>query len=412
MQHLYSVFLKFCIFTAKSIKNTGVPSKLFLIIQKLMAGIYIHVPFCKTRCIYCDFYSTTQSSLQPNYVSALCKELVQRKEYLDSESVETIYFGGGTPSQLSYEELTAIFQTITENYRVTENAEVTMEANPDDLSSTYLSLLRKLPFNRISMGIQTFHDGTLKLLKRRHSALQALEAFKKSRVAGFNNISIDLMYGLPGESIQTWKEDINKAISLSPEHISAYHLTYEQGTPIYNMLQQHKIREVTEELSVTFFNILREELLKSGYEHYEISNFCRPGKESKHNTSYWKGVNYLGCGPSAHSFNGKSREWNVSSLNDYIKGIEKGERDFETEELNADTRYNELIITSLRTSKGICLDQITQIFGGAYTDYCLKMGTKYMEQESLIIESGYLRLTEKGLFISDGIMSTLLKVEN
>lgn len=255
---------------------------------------------------------------------ALCKELVQRKEYLDSESVETIYFGGGTPSQLSYEELTAIFQTITENYRVTENAEVTMEANPDDLSSTYLSLLRKLPFNRISMGIQTFHDGTLKLLKRRHSALQALEAFKKSRVAGFNNISIDLMYGLPGESIQTWKEDINKAISLSPEHISAYHLTYEQGTPIYNMLQQHKIREVTEELSVTFFNILREELLKSGYEHYEISNFCQPGKESKHNTSYWKGVNYLGCGPSAHSFNGKSREWNVSSLIDYIKGIEKG----------------------------------------------------------------------------------------
>ncbi len=178
------------------------------------------------------------------------------------------------------------------------------------------------------------------------------------------------------------------------------------------MLQQHKIREVTEELSVTFFNILREELLKSGYEHYEISNFCRPGKESRHNTSYWKGVNYLGCGPSAHSFNGKSREWNVSSLIDYIKGIEKGERDFETEELNADTRYNELIITSLRTSKGICLDQITQIFGGAYTDYCLKMGTKYIEQESLIIESGYLRLTEKGLFISDGIMSTLLKVEN
>jgi oxygen-independent coproporphyrinogen-3 oxidase len=243
------------------------------------------------------------------------------------------------------------------------------------------------------------------------TGITAFEAFKKSRVAGFNNISIDLMYGLPGESIQTWKEDINKAISLSPEHISAYHLTYEQGTPIYNMLQQHKIREVTEELSV-FFNILREELLKSGYEHYEISNFCQPGKESKHNTSYWKGVNYLGCGPSAHSFNGKSREWNVSSLNDYIKGIEKGERDFETEELNADTRYNELIITSLRTSKGICLDQITQIFGGAYTDYCLKMGTKYMEQESLIIESGYLRLTEKGLFISDGIMSTLLKVEN
>lgn len=182
MQHLYSVFLKFCIFTAKSIKKYRSVKQALPLIQKLMAGIYIHVPFCKTRCIYCDFYSTTQSSLQPKYVSTLCKELVQRKEYLDSESVETIYFGGGTPSQLNYEELTAIFQTITENYRVTENAEVTMEANPDDLSSTYLSLLRKLPFNRISMGIQTFHDGTLKLLKRRHSALQAFEAFKKAEL--------------------------------------------------------------------------------------------------------------------------------------------------------------------------------------------------------------------------------------
>lgn len=236
-----------------------------------MAGIYIHIPFCKTRCIYCDFYSTTRSELKSRYIHALCKELQMRKEYLRGEPVETIYFGGGTPSQLAEEDFREVFETIRKYYGMEHCREITLEANPDDLTEAYAAMLQNLPFNRISMGIQTFDDSTLKLLNRRHNAAQAVNAVKHCRHAGFNNISIDLIYGLPGETDERWKRDLQQAVSLNVEHISAYHLTYEEGTRIYELLQAHRIREVDEESSVRFFSTLIDTLGSAGYEHYEIS---------------------------------------------------------------------------------------------------------------------------------------------
>ena len=255
-----------------------------------MAGIYLHIPFCKTRCIYCDFYSTTRSELKTRYVRALCRELAMRKDYLKGEDIETVYFGGGTPSQLEKEDFEQIFDTIRTHYGLSHCQEITLEANPDDLTSEYLKMLSSLPFNRISMGIQTFDDPTLKLLKRRHNAHTAIEAVHRCREAGFQNISIDLIYGLPGENKERWENDLRQAISLNVEHISAYHLIYEEDTPIYNMLKQHQISEVDEDSSLDFFTLLIEHLQKAGFEHYEISNFCRPGKYSRHNSSCWKGI--------------------------------------------------------------------------------------------------------------------------
>lgn len=264
-----------------------------------MAGIYIHIPFCKTRCIYCDFYSTTRSELKSQYIRALCRELTERKEYLKGEAVETIYFGGGTPSQLSEEDFKEVFKTIEQVYGTRKATEVTLEANPDDLTEEYTQMLRTLPFNRISMGIQTFDDATLRLLNRRHNAAQAIEAVQRCRQAGFQNISIDLIYGLPGENDQRWAQDLQQAVSLNVEHISAYHLIYEEGTPLYKMLQQHSVSQVDEDSSLNFFSTLIDTLSAAGYEHYEISNFCKPEMYSRHNTSYWQGIPYLGCGPSA-----------------------------------------------------------------------------------------------------------------
>ena len=241
-----------------------------------MAGIYLHIPFCKKRCIYCDFFSTTRKEQKTAYIRALCHELTNRKDYLKGEPIETIYLGGGTPSQLAKEDFEAIFSHIYKVYKVTPNAEITLEANPDDLTSEYISMLRTFPFNRISMGIQTFQETTLKQLQRRHTADQAIRAFQGCRTAGFQNISIDLMYGLPGETLTSWKKDLKQALSLHPEHISAYHLIYEEGTPLWKLREQHKVEEADEDLSVSLFGTLIDELTTAGYEHYEISNFCLP----------------------------------------------------------------------------------------------------------------------------------------
>lgn len=375
-----------------------------------MAGIYLHIPFCKKRCIYCDFFSTTRKEQKTAYIRALCHELTNRKDYLKGEPIETIYLGGGTPSQLAKEDFEAIFSHIYKVYKVTPNAEITLEANPDDLTSEYISMLRTFPFNRISMGIQTFQETTLKQLQRRHTADQAIRAFQGCRTAGFQNISIDLMYGLPGETLTSWKKDLKQALSLHPEHISAYHLIYEEGTPLWKLREQHKVEEADEDLSVSLFGTLIDELTTAGYEHYEISNFCRPGKYSRHNTSYWRGIPYLGCGPSAHSFNGTTREWNVSSIDLYIKGIEGNRRDFETESLNQTTRYNEFIITTIRTVWGTPIEKLKQEFGNELWEYCRKMSAPYLENGKLEIHEGALRLTREGIFISDSIMSDLLWV--
>lgn len=376
-----------------------------------MAGIYIHIPFCKTRCIYCDFYSTTRSELKQRYIQALCRELTIRNDYLKGEAIETIYFGGGTPSQLAEEDFRQIFETIREVYGMDTVKEITLEANPDDLTEEYVTMLHTLPFNRISMGIQTFDDATLKLLNRRHNAMQAIEAVNRCRQVGFQNISIDLIYGLPGETDERWQRDLNQAVSLNVEHISAYHLTYEKGTRIYEMLQAHRISEVDEDSSVRFFSTLMDTFSAAGYEHYEISNFCKPGMYSRHNTSYWRGIPYLGCGPSAHSFNTITREWNVSSLEEYMTSIETGNRSYETEELHLHTRYNEYIMTSLRTVWGVSIEHIKQNFGATLWEYFQEMATPHLYNGRLVIQNNHFCLTRKGIFVSDDIMSDLMFIE-
>lgn len=376
-----------------------------------MAGIYLHIPFCKKRCIYCDFYSTILIDKKEKYINALCKELEIRKDYIQKENVETIYFGGGTPSLLSYKDFENIFKVIYNIYTVSPQAEITLEANPDDLTPQYITMLRTLPFNRLSMGIQTFHEKTLKILNRRHSATQAIKAFKDCRNAGFDNISIDLIYGLPDESLTLWEKDLNQAIILRPEHISAYNLIYEQGTVLWNLREQHKVKESSEELSLQMFNTLIDKLYSANYEHYEISNFCLPDKFSRHNSSYWTDKKYLGCGPSAHSYDGQTRQWNITSLNEYIKGFEESTPRFEIEKLNIYTLYNDFIITHIRTIWGIKLMELKNKFDEQLYKYCLEMANPHIEQGTLEIKDNTMKLTRKGIFISDTIMSDLLWVE-
>lgn len=376
-----------------------------------MAGIYLHIPFCKRRCIYCDFYSTTQSEKKNAYVAALCRELDQRKDYLQGERIETIYLGGGTPSQLEDKDFEQIFQTLHCLYDISPEAEITIEANPDDLTDEYVNMLRTFPFNRLSMGIQTFQENILRLLHRRHTAQQAVEAFERCRKAGSTNISIDLMYGLPGETLQTWEADLRQAVSMKPEHISAYHLIYEEGTVLWKLREQHRVEEADEDLSVSLFTQLIHKLKDYGYQHYEISNFCLPGMYSRHNSSYWTGKKYLGCGPSAHSYNGISRQWNVSSLDHYIEQVNNGETYFEVEELDLYTRYNDFVITTIRTMWGMQLDVLKEQFGTKLYNYCLRMAQPHLSQGTLELSNGVLKLTEKGVFISDGIMSDMLWVD-
>ena len=375
-----------------------------------MAGIYIHVPFCKTRCAYCDFFSTTLHDMKSRYVDALCQELVMRRNYLHDAPIGTLYFGGGTPSQLSENDFHSIFNQIEKVYGLEACEEITLEANPDDLTDDYVEMLTTLPFNRISMGIQTFHEPTLQLIGRRHTAQEAIEAVRRCQQHGFTNISIDLIYGLPGETLEQWKEDLLMAFSLKVQHISAYHLTYEQGTRLWQMLQRKEICEVDEDTSVELFRILCKEMQKTGYEHYEISNFALPGYRSRHNSAYWHEVPYLGCGPGAHSFDGDSREWNVSSLPKYIEALEQGQRNYEQETLDKDTRYNEFIMTRLRTCEGFSLNDLQQRFGQAYHDYCLHLATPYMRQGLLLQKENTLRLSREGIFVSDDIISDLMRV--
>lgn len=376
-----------------------------------MAGIYLHIPFCKRRCIYCDFYSTTQNEKKAAYINALCRELDQRKNYLEGEKIETIYLGGGTPSQLEAKDFEQIFQTLYRLYEISPEAEITIEANPDDLTDEYVGMLRTFPFNRLSMGIQTFQEDILRLLHRRHTAQQAVEAFNRCRKAGFTNISIDLMYGLPGETLQTWETDLHQAVSMKPEHISAYHLIYEEGTVLWKLREQHRVEEADEDLSVSLFTQLIHKLKDNGYQHYEISNFCLPGMHSRHNSSYWTGKKYLGCGPSAHSYNGISRQWNVASLDRYIEQVNNGQTYFEVEDLDLYTRYNDFVITTIRTMWGMQLDALKEQFGEKLYNYCLRMAQPHLSQGTLELSNNVLKLTEKGVFISDGIMSDMLWVD-
>lgn len=373
-----------------------------------MAGIYIHIPFCKKRCIYCDFFSTTQGEKKRMYVDALCKELSLRKDYLKGEQIGTIYFGGGTPSQLSEEELRALFETIGRLFPVKEDAEITFEANPDDLSVDYLQVLRTLPINRISMGVQTFNDRKLQMLNRRHTAQQAYEAVLRCQQAGFTNISIDLIYGLPGESMEEWKNDLATAFSLPISHLSAYHLMYEPGTPLWNLWEKHQIHAIDEELSTAFFEELIRKTREVGFEQYEISNFSLPGFHSRHNSSYWSGVPYLGCGASAHSYDGVSRQWNIANLDAYIQGVSAGTLSYEREDLDLGTRYNEYVMTHLRTAKGFSPSQLQELFGDQLYKYAMEIAEKHLKTNHLEWKDDAIKLSHQGIFISDGIMSDFM----
>ena len=375
-----------------------------------MAGIYIHIPFCVTRCTYCDFFSNTDMRFKTTYPEAIIRELELRKDYLRGEPVDTIYFGGGTPSQLAPADFEKIFEKLNQLYDLSACREITLEANPDDMTSEYVEALTHFPFNRSSMGGQSFDAADLKFLNRRHTAAQARQAVELCKAHGLNNISLDLIYGLPGQTPESWQKNLDEVIALDIPHISAYHLIYEQNTKLYRLLKAGKINPVSEETSVELFEQLIGSLKKAGYEHYEISNFARPGMYSKHNSSYWKAVPYLGIGPSAHSYNGLSRQWNISSLPKYLKSLASGKPHAEIEELDEVMRYNDYIITGLRTQWGVDLAEISRLFGNERADYCIKLARPYLEQELLRLDKLNLSLTEKGVLVSDGIMSDLLYV--
>lgn len=374
-----------------------------------MAGIYIHIPFCKSRCIYCGFYSTTLLDLRKKYINAVCREMELRKNYI-REPFSTIYLGGGTPSLLDEAELTKLFQYINNVYDVDRNAEITMECNPDDITQEFTNMLSRLPINRVSMGAQTFADSRLRILHRRHNSDEVKHAVKLLREAGIKNISIDLMFGFPDESLSQWKEDISAALALNVEHISAYSLMYEEDTPLWKMLDTGKVKEIDEELSLTMFKELVCQLTDAGYEHYEISNFARPGYRSRHNSSYWHQVPYIGLGAAAHSFDLNSRQWNVADLKLYIEEINNGIIPMEREELDNDTTFNDIITTALRTSDGIDLNAMETRLGKRYRNTLISAAGKHIEQGLLEIRHDRLRLTAEGIFISDMVMSDLMIV--
>ena len=365
-----------------------------------MAGIYVHIPFCKSRCIYCGFYSTTRSALRQQYVDALCRELAMRK---GDALVETIYLGGGTPSQLSIGQLQQVLDAIYIYNKVSAEAEVTIECNPDDVTEAFAEGIRELPVNRVSMGAQTFNDERLRFLKRRHTSAQVGAAVDRLRKAGIGNLSIDLMYGFPEESLEDWENDIRQACSLEVEHISSYCLMIEEGTPLARLGTE----PCDEETERTMYDTLIDRLGAAGYEHYEISNFAKPGYRSRHNSSYWTGIPYIGIGAAAHSFDGNSRSWNVSDIERYIDGIQQGLRLFEEELLDEDTRYNDTVTIALRTREGLNLSRLSE----PHRRYCEENAKRFLDDGLLRIDGDRLHLTRRGLFVSDMIMSELMIVD-
>ena len=375
-----------------------------------MAGIYIHIPFCKTRCDYCAFYSTVSGGgTRKLYVQRLCGEIAERKDFFGFPEVSSVYLGGGTPSQLAIEELRGIFNALHSNFRILPDAEITMEVNPDDISGEYAAALHELPINRISMGVQSFNGKLLRGIHRRHSAAEAVGSYEILRNAGFGNISIDLIYALPGQTAALWEKELETAVALRPEHISAYALSFEEGTPLYARLQKGETREADEELYIDMYATLVEKLKGAGYEHYEISNFALPGKRARHNSSYWTGEKYLGLGAGAHSFDGISRRINLPEIPRYISSIDVPH---ETETLTTANKYDEMVMTRLRTCEGINIGEAEKMFGAEAAHYLVRSAKTYIDcgkMELVSTQSGkYLKLTESGVFVSDEIISDLM----
>ena len=367
-------------------------------------GIYIHVPFCQSRCIYCDFYSTTYGvEWKRSYVDTLKREIQLRREEIDVTRVPSLYIGGGTPSQLPSTLLQEVFRAIQENFTLAKDAEVTIESNPDDVTPEWLAALSQTPVNRISMGVQTFSDSLLRFLNRRHTSHQAIETVQRCQDAGYSNISLDLIYGLPGQTFEDWCRDVKLLLSLDVPHLSAYALSYEEGTVLSKMLQDGKVDEASDELSWQMYEYLMNETAAAGMEHYEISNFAKPGMHSRHNSSYWDGSPYMGLGPGAHSYDGGCvRRSNDTSLKDYV--CSTADVPHQKEVLTPEEQYDELVMTRLRTASGLPLSLLTP----EQRSYCMEMAEPHIHSGNLVQDGLVLRLSRKGIFISNSIISDLM----
>lgn len=374
-----------------------------------MQGIYIHIPFCRKVCYYCDFHFTVSLKQKDTAFQAILKEIDLRKDYLQDKHIETIYFGGGTPSVLDHQEAGAIIDKINQHFTVSSNAEITFETNPDDLSPDYLSNLQKLGINRLSIGIQSFHDDDLLWMNRRHNGKEAENVVKLAQDIGFTNINVDLIYGLPALTPGKWQYNIDKFFELKVPHLSAYHLSIEPQTVFGHYKRKGKLIEIEEEQSVQHYRMLTNAMKDHGYEHYEISNFCMPGQYSQHNTNYWKYGKYLGIGPAAHSYDGENRQWN-NKLVGYLKAMDEGLPFYEVEELSAPERYNDFLLTGLRTAWGISFSEVEKRLGTDYLSYLLKSLNPYKGTSYIKEEGDTLKLTEEGMFVSDSIISELFYV--
>ena len=381
-----------------------------------MSGIYIHIPFCKQACHYCDFHFSTNLKKKDEMVLALAKEIEMRKSEFQDEIVETIYFGGGTPSILQIEDLKFLIDAVYRNFKVVENPEITVEANPDDLTENRIIELSKNKVNRLSIGIQSFFEDDLKLMNRAHNVEEA-KNYLEIATQYFDNISIDLIYGIPdssqsGEqakqmSNEKWLQNIETALSFGVPHISSYALTVEPKTALHSFIQKGIIPQPDDEVAQEHFQILVDTLSENGFIHYELSNFGKENYFSKNNSSYWLGKKYIGIGPSAHSYDGKNRGWNVSNNSLYIKSIQENKLPIEIETLTKTDRYNEYIMTGLRTIWGVSFERIEQEFGKTYLDYLNQQAAKFIEDHLLFVDDNILRTTKKGKFLSDGIASDL-----
>lgn len=374
-----------------------------------MAGIYIHIPFCKQACFYCDFHFSTSLKKKEVMLHCLKKEIALRKEELKGEKVETIYFGGGTPSVLNTSEIDNLIATVYHHFDVIENPEVTLEANPDDLSEEKIIELSKTVINRLSIGVQSFFEKDLKLMNRAHNASEAKKCLKIA-TQYFNNISVDLIYGIPDCSNKDWEENIKTALDFGISHISSYALTVEPKTALESLIAKGKIKNVDDVKAEEQFQILTKTLKKEGFIHYELSNFGKENYFSKNNSSYWLGKSYLGIGPSAHSFNGKQRSWNVRNNTHYIKAILEDKLPIERETLSKTDRYNEYVMTGLRTVWGVSLEKIKNDFGDDFLNYLEKLSNRFIIEDLLYIENKTLKTTQKGKFLADGIASDLFKL--
>jgi oxygen-independent coproporphyrinogen III oxidase len=373
-----------------------------------MAGIYIHIPFCKQQCSYCDFhFSTTFEVYRSEMIDTICAEIATRSHELKAQTIDTIYLGGGTPSLLTEKEFSQLFATLNQHFDIAEHAEITLEANPDDSVAEALRTWRRIGINRLSIGLQSFRESDLRWMNRAHNAEEAKNCVQLAKKEGFDSISIDLMYGLPNLDLTTWKEHIVTAINFGVDHISSYCLTVEEKTLLHKKVKDGEIKPSSEDEQAQQFDVLRAELAKSDFHQYEVSNFCRPGKEAKHNSSYWKGAAYLGVGPSAHSFDGKSRRFNVANNKQYIKRIKEGSVYFEREILTVTNQFNELLLTGLRTIWGVDLFQLSQLI--PLSEVFLAKVRDFEVKKMLIEKNGKLFLIGEGWLMADHIVSELFE---